>query len=512
VSGVVAGVNRARAALGLAASAALVAASGGTATAASAAAPAGTGDTPACTDTWVGQALQGQWTDATNWSTGQVPGPASDVCITVDSEMKILTDVSVKVQSLRIGGFDSFDVNGTASHHLTVAVATSITIVPTTNNVRSINLTDATISTPRINDQGGIITTTGNCHLTSPDIIFSEAIGTQGSLFASNGTTTLSSLSQLNNGTLTGIGIFASNGATVVLPGDITRMVSAFVNIDANSAIADPAGHNALTGLTSVNGGSLTDASGLKLTASSFTDAGDVDLTGGTTTIDGPITATGGLELSGDAALKASQVTMSNKAELVSEGTVVITGNLVNDGSVVLNTATSTLKVTGDYTQAAAASLATEIGGLLTVTGTAALAGELSSGEVFPKPGDNATTLRYGSLSGGFTSTVLGIKTTVKPHEIDVVIVPQIEAETMSVAPGQTVLVKGRSFVFGERVKLFLDHTGGTPVSAANHPARTDGIVPPFVVPIPASATAGVHKLIAVGSDGSRATTTITVS
>lgn len=503
------GVNRARAALAVAGSAALVAASGGIATAATGGAPAA----PACTDTWVGQSLQGQWTDATNWSTGQVPGPASDVCITRLSVLTVHTAVSVKVHSLRIGGLDSLNVDGTASHRLTVTAATSVTIVPTTNNVRSINLTDATISTPRINDQGGFITTTGNCHLNSPDILLARAFATPGSLFAANGTTTLSSLSQLSNGTLSGAGVFAANGATVVLPGDISRLASAIVEVDATSAIEDPARHNALTGLTSVDSGSvLEDGSSLKLTASSLTDAGEVDLTGGATTINGPITLqapTGSLLLSGNMTLKASQVMIPSGTGLTAEGPASITGNVVNDGAVQVDP--GTLGVTGNYTQAAGASLTSGFLALLKVTGTASLAGTLISGEVFPKPGDTSAVLSYGSLSGGFTSLVLGITMTVKPHEIDATIVPQIRSTVATVAPGQTVLVRGRSFVYRERVKVFLDSTGGTPLVTGRQPARTEGIIP-LDVPIPASATAGVHKLIAVGSDGSRATTTIKVS
>jgi hypothetical protein len=44
-----------------------------------------------------------------------------------------------------------------------------------------------------------------------------------------------------------------------VLPGDISHLVGAHLGIGGNSAIQDPAGHNALTGLTSMDAQSAGD-------------------------------------------------------------------------------------------------------------------------------------------------------------------------------------------------------------------------------------------------------------
>ncbi len=95
-----------------------------------------------------------------------------------------------------------------------VTVATGITMTP--GGISRIDLTHASINAAKINDQGGFIYTDFNCNLTSPDIVF----GAGGSLQAANGTTTLTSLPQLSNGTLTGATIH-TDGATVVVPGDI---------------------------------------------------------------------------------------------------------------------------------------------------------------------------------------------------------------------------------------------------------------------------------------------------
>jgi hypothetical protein len=39
--------------------------------------------TPTCTDTWVGGGAKVLWTVAQNWSTGHVPGPSDNVCMSM---------------------------------------------------------------------------------------------------------------------------------------------------------------------------------------------------------------------------------------------------------------------------------------------------------------------------------------------------------------------------------------------------------------------------------------------
>lgn len=166
------------------------------------------------------------WTDPKNWSTGRLPGPADDVCITNTGD-DVLTSISISVHSLLLGSDAGIALNGTSSRPLTATVATGITMTP--GGISRIDLTLASINAAKINDQGGFIYTDFNCSLTSPDIVF----GAGGSLQAANGTTTLTSLPQLSNGTLTGATIH-TDGATVVVPGDITHLVAANVTVGAS--------------------------------------------------------------------------------------------------------------------------------------------------------------------------------------------------------------------------------------------------------------------------------------
>jgi hypothetical protein len=491
----------ARIALGLAAPAALVVASAAPALAASGTAT--TTASTACTDTWVGKATSPQWTIAKNWSAG-VPVAASDVCI--GTGVDVLTDISITVHSIRLGPNAGIALEGTTANPLTATVATSVDL---TGRVSRIDLTDATIKAAQISDQGGgTFFTNGTCHLTSPDI----SIGKGGNVQAANGTTTLASLSQLSNGTLTSAS-FNTSEATVVVPGDITRLVSSNVSVGGNSAIDDAQGHPALTGLTSIDSqSSLSVNSDLSLTGS-LTASGNVSVSAATLAVPGTFTqAQGNLSLS-SATLNGTQATIGHGAALQAAQSIIV-GNLVNDGDTAV-TGGAASQVTGSYTQAPAANLAAGFTGLpgvqasLAVTGRATLAGTLSARDLLPVRGATAPAITFAALSGGFTGVSLGFSQVTKTHEIDVTVRPQIAASPMTVAPGRTASATGLSFGFGTTVRVFLDHTGGTPLASAV--AGYNGSIATTIT-IPAATAAGRHMLIAVGSDGSRASVPITVS
>ena len=445
--------------------------------------------------TWVGRATRPLWTIGKNWSTGTVPGPASDVCI--GTGVNVLTDVSISVHSLHLGIDAGIALEGTSSNPLTATVATSVDLTP--GGASRIDLAFASIDAAQINDQGGTIFTDGTSNLTSPDIVFGQG----GSLQAANGTTALTSLPQLSNGTLTGATIDTS-GATVVLPADITHLVSANVGVGANSAIKDAAGKNALTGLTSIDSqSSLLLDSNLALTGS-LSSSGNVTVGFQTLAVPGTFTQAQGTLSVEQGTLKASQVTIDPGATLLDGGS--IGGSLVNDGFAQ---ASGTAHVTGNYTQAAGAKLASGFGGVLAVAGQATLAGEVLSAEIFPRAGDTSPAITFGSLSGGFTSVGLGFTQLTTARAIDVVTTPQIVASAATVAPGQTLTVTGQSFGFQTTVRIFLDRVSTRPL-ATTHAGYRGVLATP--VTIPASVKAGSHHLIAVGSNGNQAETTITVS
>jgi len=452
---------------------------------------------PSCTVSWVGQAARPLWTAPRNWSTGKVPGASDNVCITSAND-DVLTPVSITVHSLLLGASEGINLHGTKAKPVTATITTSVTM---TQGLSSrIEMTDATIHAAQVISHNGTIFTAGTCNIISPHIVLAN----HSQLAAFTGTMTLTSLSQLRNGTLTGASISASQ-ATVVLPGDVTHLASSTLALGPGAAINDPAGHNALSGLTSVDAGSsLSSASNLTLSGSSFTADGQVRLDGGTLTIRGPFTqAQGTLDLEPNAVLSASSVTIGQGASFADRGTVA--ADLVNDGSVA---AVGTAHVSGNYTQAPGASLASGFGKLLAVAGTATLAGSLSAIEGTAHTGDTTQLITFGSVAGNFTGHTLGLQLVTRAHEIDGIQVPQLAISPTAVSPGQTVTVRGGGFTDEAAMRIFLDHASGTPLVTG-----IVGVAGNFVIPvtIPASVASGPHRLIAVQSDGHRASAPIMV-
>jgi hypothetical protein len=491
-------LNWPRIALGLAAPAAIVAATGGSAMAASTVGlHHGPAASSACNVSWVGGGSQPTWTDGKNWSTGKVPGPASNVCITADG-VDVLTSASIDIHSLLLGEEEGIALEGTATSPVTATIATTVNLTP--DLISRIDMTDATIDAAQINDPDGTIFTDGNCALNSPDITFSDG----GSLQAANGTTTVEGLSQLNNGRLTNATLFADD-ATVVLPGDITHLVSSSLFVGPDSEIKDQNGDNALAGLTSIDSKSTLNLYPGETLAGNVVADGAVNLNGGTTTVEGTYTQAGGtLSVSGSTTvLSAGQVTIDQGGTL-SAGQSTIMGNVINDGTADA----SGSQIIGDYTQGADGVLDSGFGGPLAVSGQATLAGEASAVEEFPVTGNKSALITFGSLSGNFTSHSLGSRLITKANQIDVVIVPQIAVTPTTVAPGQQVTVNGESFALGDTTDILLNRPSGPLLGQAS---PSYGGIFSVTVTIPATAKAGTHRLIAIDS-GSQAVATITVS
>ena len=456
-----------------------------------------------CTVHWTGRGDGQLWTDARNWSTGKVPGPSDNVCI-AGLNTNVLTQVSITVHSLRLNGDGFIDLSGTAASPIT-ATATSVIMPRSATLTGGIEMSNATIKAAQIISHRGTIFTAGTSDIVSPDIVMAD----QSALEAFGGKTTVSSLSELSNGTLTGASVLAGDAATVVLPGDITHLSSAHVTVLTGSAIDDPAGHPVLSGLTSVDArSSLEDHNNLTLTGTSFTADGTVAFGPGTLAVAGSYTqAAHNLILFPQSTLSATSVTIDHGAGFADLGTVA--ADLVNDGKIGISE-NSTAHVTGNFTQAPGATLFTGFGNLLTVTGTATLAGSVSASETFTKTGDTTQLITFGSLAGGFTRHPLGLKLRTGAHEIDGIQSPQFTVSPATVSAGQTVTVRGGGFTLDQDVRVFLDHASGTPLPTGVTVTNLFGQFKSTAT-IPASVAAGPHRLIAVASDGERASAAITV-
>jgi hypothetical protein len=448
-----------------------------------------------CSVTWVGGGSTTLWTNAQNWSTGQVPGPTSDVCMTPFDF--VTANVPVRIHSLHVGEEMTVIFEGTAARPAQVHIATTL------NNAGNVELDNAALSVPQM-DNGNGLDSQGTSVLTSP------AFHNGGSVDAVEGSLTLTDgLAQLSNGTLASGSWGALDNATLVLPGDITSLNSGMIILATGSAIDDPAHGNALTGLGSIGPTGTLALAGTSLSLTgSLTADGTVELGGyegsADLTVAGMLTqAHGSLAMANQSKLTARTVTIGSGASLSASGT--IHGNLVNNGSVIAG-----LSVTGSYTQAASATLRAGFGPELMIGGKATLAGALTALALPPPaPGTRSPAITAASVSGGFTSHNLGFNIVGAANEVDVVAQPQIAAATSTVAPGGTVTVNGGDFGLDSNVTVFLDQAGGTALGTAR--ASVYGQVT-VIGNIPSSVPAGTHKLVAVDSGGRRATASITVS
>jgi hypothetical protein len=231
--------------------------------------------------------------------------------------------------------------------------------------------------------------------------------GTTSGFLASNGTTDALKTLNSNQGTLniTGGTNFTTNGA-LNNSGTLSVGASSTLNVGASgSATYTNSNSTTITGTLNANNvsdsgttnieangklsatGTYTESGTLTIFGNGTLDAGTFTQTGGTTVIEagGTLDATdavningGTMQVDGDLDPTAVEVTS------ILDGTGTVTGNVTNDGTVIMGDSTSapgTLSVTGDYTQNSDGTLDEAISdttnGELAVTGNVTLDGKL---------------------------------------------------------------------------------------------------------------------------------------
>ena len=101
-----------------------------------------------CSVDWTGNAGDGQWSTAGNWSTHRVPGPTSDVCILTangtSGSVDAIATPSIAVHSIHVG-----QGVGLAFGSETVSIATSLT------SLGYLTMFGTTLSAPSVDMQSG---------------------------------------------------------------------------------------------------------------------------------------------------------------------------------------------------------------------------------------------------------------------------------------------------------------------------------------------------------------------
>jgi hypothetical protein len=369
-----------------------------------------------CSATWTGNANDGRWSNALNWSPQKVPGSTSNVCIPEFTTADATPPISIHSLQVLSGGLLIIE-SGKAG--ASFSVATSLVnqgvmeIYGAALSAGSIDMTDP-VNFGTINAFSS--STPVNSSITSP--AFSNTTGT---LYVGVGVTLrlTDNPVQLQNGTLNGGNWQVDDTGVLIIPSDISQITAqpgaanyTTVSISGRGLLHDASGNSALATLTSVgpHGVLTVDYSAALIVNQDLTSEGIINLgtgTGGSLTVKGTYTQASGARTSmTSGSLSATSVIVQSGSTLQGNGTVA--SSITNDGTVA---PLGPLTVTANYTQAAGAALTEQFSSTLHVASNATLSGTLNV-TVNPKHpplrGAQYTALTFGSLSGSFTSHTAG--------------------------------------------------------------------------------------------------------
>ena len=360
---------------------------------------------------WTGNAGDGRWSNASNWSSHKVPGTTSDVCIPTFGQADATPPISIHSLTVTEGG--TLIILGKAG--ASFSVATSLTLPGFIEIYDGTNLSAGSIDMPN----PGQISVYGNSTLTSP--AFSNTTGT---LYVGVGGTLrlTDNPVQLQNGNLSGGNWNIDDTGVLIIPSDISQITTqpgaaywTVLDVQAGGTLQNTSGNSPLATLTSV--GSDTVLSVPSVTVNhDLTSQGHLDV--GSLTVGGTYTLASGASDGVSSFLNATSVVVESGATLATAGTLM--SSITNNGTVSPGIVT----VTGNYTQTAGATLRESFANAtLNVKQNATLSGALNvtfSPKHPPQSGAKYTALTFGSLSGSFTSHTAGFTLTTSVNSIQV--------------------------------------------------------------------------------------------
>ena len=389
-----------------------------------------------CSATWTGNAGDGAWTTAANWSPRRVPGPASDVCIPLLTTANATPPISIHSLQISQGGLLIID-SGKAG--------TSFSVATSLINQGQIELYGAALSAGSIEmtdpSNFGNISAYSSSSPDTSSITSPAFSNTTGTVYVGAGVTLrlTDNPVQLQNGTLSGGNWLVDDTGLLIIPSDISQITGGpggtyytVLSITTGGSLQDTSGNNPLATLTSV--GPFTELGVPSLTLNDLTcqgsfSVGSFTVTGtltlesgcsagaGSLTLSGTLTVPLGARASVSSLLSATSVLVESGGTLSAGGTVQ--SSITNNGTV----SPGFLTVTGNYSQAANAALTESFGSYstLNVKQNATLSGALNvtvNPKHPPKSGAKFTALTAGSLSGSFTSHTAGFTLTTSATSI----------------------------------------------------------------------------------------------
>ena len=435
-----------------------------------------------CTISWTNP-VSGEWTDATKWSTGVIPGAADDVCITIAGNYTVAMQGSRSVNALTVGAggpmlvLEAWRLNGTSpAINASLVVATDVlnagTIRLTSTNFApsgnsTLTVTNGAItntSTGRIetlNGSGGAraisasIINDGVVNIFSPTSLTHSAAA-----YTNNGAWTVSSSASLNVA-----GTFVQSAGTLVLDGDYSQTGGGF-HLNGGVITGQPAlsgvaltigagssarGTLRLLGASTLSGdvaasqtlliegtrlnGISSPVNATLTAASSFTNAGIIRLT------------SSGFSPSGNASFVVTSGTVSNASTgqietlAGSGGSRTISASFTNDGSINVRSGTTFSQADAQYTNNNAF-LISSVGAASLIGGTFVQAGSMVLDGAYDQNG-GAFHLNGGSITG--VPALTNVALTIGTASSGTGTLRLLRSSTLSgnVMAGQTLIVEG---------------------------------------------------------------------
>jgi hypothetical protein len=516
-------------------------------------------------DTWTNTA-GGSWFTGTNWSKGAPPTSEDEACITAAGTYTVTmiqTSSTVSVKSLTIGGTSGTQtlvvgssclLNATlsATEGISVGALGAITLTDGELCGGAVTLAGAVANAGTISAEpgsGGARSVLGN--LTNTGTL---AINTDTSYNGSG--TTLTNSGAINPAAA--VQLTVANGSSVVngSGGKISATGSGGIFMGSGTSFDEGTGTTSgsqpvliddatlsytgtgasligLQGSSTLNGNLAT---GQSLFIESTCAENAVATAAASLTSAGAITLTNAEGCAADVTLKLTggAQTLENKGTLNVEnphgGVRAIEGKLVNDNTVSIS-AGETLKVSGSYTQVSAGKLKTAIAsassfGVLSVTGSAALAGKLALAAAKAFTGSLGQTfaiLGASSRAGTFSKETAGVikgslaglyyDPTYSATGVTLVVTQAKVTDTPGEgAPSSSVTLAGTAFPAGDKVKLSFTDSSGVKTTYTSAVINTSGEFSTEVT-VPAAAAVGAGKFTATStSTGVKATAAFTVT
>jgi hypothetical protein len=390
----------------------------------------------ACSATWTGNAGDGAWTTAGNWSPRRVPDPTSDVCIPLLTTANATPPISIHSLQISQGGLLIIE-SGKASASFSVATSLinqgGIELYGAALSAGSIEMTDPS--------NFGNISAYSSSNPNTSTITSPAFSNTTGTVYVGAGVTLrlTDNPVQLQNGTLSGGNWQVDDTGLLIIPSDISQITGGpegayytVLSIISGGSLQDISGNNPLATLTSVGSFTVLDVPSLTLadlTCQGSFNVASLKVTGtftlesgcsagaGSLTVSGTLTVPSGATASVGSLLSATSVLVESGGRLSAGGTVQC--SITNNGTV----SPGLLTVIGNYSQAADAALTESFGNYstLNVKHNATLSGALNitvNPKHPPASGARYTALTAGSLNGSFTSHTAGFTLTTSATSV----------------------------------------------------------------------------------------------